>query len=62
MSTEPPHVAHYEETIMEDGLAFTIEPRLTSSAGVFNVEELVLVTRLGPTLLTTTPRDLTIIR
>jgi Xaa-Pro aminopeptidase len=62
MSTEPPHVAHYEETIMEDGLVFTIEPRLTSSAGVFNVEELVLVTRLGPTLLTTTPRDLTIIR
>lgn len=58
MSTEPPHTALYEDTIMEDGLAFTIEPRFISSAGVFNCEELLLVTPNGAELLTTAPREL----
>jgi Xaa-Pro aminopeptidase len=60
MSTEPPHTALYEETIMEDGLVFTIEPRFISTAGVFNCEELVLVTPNGARLLTTAPRELTV--
>jgi Xaa-Pro aminopeptidase len=58
MSTEPPHTALYEDTIMENGLAFTIEPRFVTAAGVFNCEELVLVTPDGADLLTTAPRDL----
>jgi Xaa-Pro aminopeptidase len=60
MSTEPPHTALYEETVMEDGLAFTIEPRFVSAAGVFNCEELLLVTLTGARLLTTAPRELTV--
>ena len=62
MSTEPPHTALYEETIMEDGLMFTIEPRFIADHGVYNCEELVLVTGNGARLLTTTSRELTIIR
>jgi Xaa-Pro aminopeptidase len=58
MSTEPPHTALYEDTIMEKDLAFTIEPRFVTAAGVFNCEELVLVTPEGGELLTTAPREL----
>jgi Xaa-Pro aminopeptidase len=60
MSTEPPHTALYDETVMEEGLVFTIEPRFVSKAGVFNCEELVLVTPGGAELLTTARRDLTV--
>ena len=59
MSTEPPHVAHYEETVMEPGLVFTIEPRFLSRDGIFNCEELVLVTKEGGKFLTEAPRELT---
>lgn len=58
MSTEPPHVAHYDETIMTPGLVFTIEPRFVNEHGIFNCEELVLVTERGGELLTTMPRSL----
>jgi Xaa-Pro aminopeptidase len=61
MSTEPPHVALYEETICEEGLAFTIEPRVTNENGVFNCEELLVVTKTGVEVLTTAPRDITYI-
>ena len=61
MSTEPPHVALYEETICEEGLAFTIEPRITNENGVFNCEELLVVTKTGVDVLTTAPRDITYI-
>jgi len=62
MSTEPPHVALYEETICEDGLIFTIEPRVTNEKGVFNCEELLLVTKAGVDVLTTSPRNITYIQ
>ena len=58
MSTEPPHVAHYDATIMTPGLVFTIEPRFVNAHGIFNCEELVLVTEHGGELLTTMPRHL----
>ena len=58
MSTEPPHVAHYDATIMTPGLVFTIEPRFVNGHGIFNCEELVLVTEYGGELLTTMPRHL----
>jgi Xaa-Pro aminopeptidase len=58
MSTEPPHVALYDETVCEDGLVFTIEPRFVTDNGVFNCEELILVTKSGPKVLTSAPRDL----
>ncbi len=61
MSTEPPHVAHYEETLMEPGLVFTIEPRFLSDDGIFNCEELVLVTEQRASLLTKAPRELLVV-
>jgi Xaa-Pro aminopeptidase len=62
MSTEPPHVALYEETICEEGLIFTIEPRVTNKTGVFNCEELLLVTKAGVEVMTTSPRNITYIQ
>ena len=58
MSTEPPHVAHYDDTIMTPGLVFTIEPRFVNQHGIFNCEELVLVTERGCELLTHAPREI----
>ena len=58
MSTEPPHVAHYDATIMTPGLVFTIEPRFVNAHGIFNCEELVLVTERGGELLTTMARSI----
>ena len=62
MSTEPPHVALYEETVCEPGLIFTIEPRITNDRGVFNCEELLLVTASGVEVITTAPRQITYIQ
>ena len=59
MSTEPPHVAHYDSTIMTPGLVFTIEPRFVNEHGIFNCEELVVVNERGGELLTAMPRSLT---
>jgi Xaa-Pro aminopeptidase len=61
MSTEPPHVALYDDTICEEGLVFTIEPRITNEDGVFNCEELLVVTGTGVEVLTTSPRNITYI-
>ena len=58
MSTEPPHVAHYDATLMTPGLVFTIEPRFVNRHGIFNCEELVLVNERGGELLTDMPRTL----
>jgi Xaa-Pro aminopeptidase len=62
MSTEPPHVALYDDTICEEGLIFTIEPRITNEHGVFNCEELLLVTKSGVEIMTTSPRHITYIQ
>jgi len=61
MATEPPHVALYEETVMEEGLFFTIEPRVIRDCGVFNCEEGLVVTARGAELVTEAPRALTIV-
>jgi len=58
MSTEPPHVALYDDTRCEEGLVFTIEPRFVTEDAVFNCEELVVVTGPGPRVLTSAARDL----
>ena len=61
MSTEPPHVALYDETVCEEGLVFTIEPRFFNRSGVFNCEELVIVEPTGAHVLTDAPRGITAI-
>jgi Xaa-Pro aminopeptidase len=62
MSTEPPHIALYDETLCEEGLVFTIEPRITNEHGVFNCEELLAVTKTGVDVLTTAPRNISYIQ
>ena len=61
MSTEPPHLALFEETLCEEGLVFTIEPRFVRDHGLFVCEEIIAVTASGAQLLTTAPRHITYI-
>ena len=61
MSTEPPHLAVFEETLCEEGLVFTVEPRFVREHGLFNCEEIIAVTPNGAEFLTTTPRHITYI-
>jgi Xaa-Pro aminopeptidase len=48
--------------VCEEGLIFTIEPRITNEKGVFNCEELLLVTKTGVEVVTTSPRKITYIQ
>jgi Xaa-Pro aminopeptidase len=61
MSTEPPHLALFEETVCEEGLVFTVEPRFMRDHGLFVCEEIIAVTAAGAQLLTDTPRNITYI-
>jgi Xaa-Pro aminopeptidase len=61
MSTEPPHLATFEQTLCEEGLVFTVEPRFVREHGLFMCEEIIVVTKGGPELLTTAPRQITYI-
>jgi Xaa-Pro aminopeptidase len=56
--TEPPHVAEYDDTILEPGMVITLEPGVATEYGTFHVEENVLVTREGCEVLSTAPRAL----
>jgi len=59
MSTEPPHIAAYDHTVLRSGMAITIEPGWTDQElGTFVAEENLIVRDDGPDLLTTTPREL----
>jgi Xaa-Pro aminopeptidase len=61
LTTEPPHVADYDETVMEPGMVLTIEPAMHTKFGRFNVEENVLVTEGGHECLSTAERTLRIL-
>ena len=56
--TEMPHVAEHDNTVLEAGMAITIEPGVASVHGTFHVEENVLVTERGFELLSTAKREL----
>jgi len=59
MSTEPPHIALYDETELRAGMAFSIEPGwIDQRQGVFVAEENLVLRDGGFELLTTTPREL----
>ncbi len=62
MSTEPPHLALFDETVCEEGLVFTIEPRFVRPHGLFNCEEIVVIGKSGAELLTSMPRHITYIQ
>ncbi|HJP65795.1 MAG TPA: M24 family metallopeptidase, partial [Actinomycetota bacterium] len=59
MSTEPPHIALYDDTVLREGMAFSIEPGwIDQDLGVFVSEENVVMTAEGAHHLTVTPRAL----
>jgi Xaa-Pro aminopeptidase len=57
-STEPPHIALYDDTVLEPGMIFTLEPGVVNDIGTFIVEENLVVRPDGYELLTTTQREL----
>jgi Xaa-Pro aminopeptidase len=59
MSTEPPHIAPYDGTVLRAGMSITIEPGwVEQELGTFVAEENLVVRDGGPQLLTVTPREL----
>ena len=58
MSTEPPHVAGYDPTVLEPGMVVTVEPGWVLEHGAYICEENVAVTADGHEALTVTSRAL----
>lgn len=58
MTTELPHVAEDDETVLEPGMILTVEPGVATPFGIFHVEENVLVTAQGHEVLSNAPREL----
>jgi Xaa-Pro aminopeptidase len=56
--TEPPHIAEYDQTVLEPGMVITIEPGVATEYGTFHIEENVLVTHDGSDVLSTAQRAL----
>ncbi len=44
---EPPHVAEYDDTVLEDGMVVAVEPGIATAYGRFHFRELVRVTPQG---------------
>ena len=57
-TTEPPHVAEYDDTVIEPGMTLTIEPGTCTAEGRFQIEENLTVTASGARCLSQSPRDL----
>lgn len=58
MSTEPPHVAAYDASILVEGMVITVEPGIVNEEGVFVIEENVAVTCDGFEVLSGASRDI----
>lgn len=58
VTTELPHVAEDDTTVLEPGMILTIEPGVATEYGTFHVEENVLVTEQGYEILSASPREL----
>jgi Xaa-Pro aminopeptidase len=58
VTTELPHVAEDDETVLEAGMVLTLEPGVGTTFGTFHVEENVVVTETGYEFLSHAPREL----
>jgi len=58
MSTEPPHVAGYDATVLQPGMVVTVEPGWILEHGAYICEENVAATADGHEALTVTSRAL----
>jgi Xaa-Pro aminopeptidase len=56
--TEPPHVAAYDQTVLEPGMVVTVEPFVADESGMYCAEEVAVVTDNAYELLTSAPREL----
>lgn len=61
MVTEPPHIAKYDDTVLEPGMVITIEPGVVTDYGCFHVEENVLVTEKGYEILSRATTELRVV-
>jgi len=57
-STKPPQIALYDDTILEPGMVFTLEPGVVNDLETFLAEEDIVVRTDGYWLLAITPREL----
>jgi Xaa-Pro aminopeptidase len=60
-TTEPPHIALFDDTELKTGMVVTIEPTVVTKYGHFNIESNVLVTEDGPEVLSTATTELVVI-
>ncbi len=61
MTTEPPHIALFDDTVLKPGMTITIEPTIATDDGHFNIESNVLVTEDGYEVLSMASRELIVI-
>ena len=59
--TEPPHMAIYDRTPLQEGMVITIEPGVATEYGTFQAEEDLVVTADGCEVLSKAPRTLWVI-
>lgn len=57
-STEPPHIAVYDDTVLEPGMVITIEPGIVNEHGTFIAEENLVVRPDGYELLSLSTREI----
>ena len=57
LSTEPPSVTIYDETILEEGMIINLEPGIVNELGAFNLEENFVITKDGCELLSSASRE-----
>lgn len=55
---EPPHIAPYDDTVLQTGMVLAVEPGIATSFGRFHFRQLVHVTDQGPELLPAPPTEL----
>jgi Xaa-Pro aminopeptidase len=60
-TTEPPHIALFDDTELKAGMVVTMEPTVVTNYGHFNIESNVLVTEDGPEVLSTATTELVVI-
>jgi len=60
LTTEPPHIAKYDDTVLRPGMVITAEPGIVTDYGHFHAEDDVLVTEDGHEVLSKIPRELII--
>jgi Xaa-Pro aminopeptidase len=58
---EPPHIAYFDETVIEPGMVLTVEPGMWTEDGMYHCEETVVVKPNGVEVLSDYPRELAVI-